>query len=104
MAEVTRPSFTPSPVSLSNTRLRCDCPSEALSLKHEDTARVPPKTLPALYAQIYQERYGRLGLVSAAARRLLGVKVWERLAVVVGGADTPSRLVQDCMDNNPGGL
>lgn len=52
-----------------------DCPTEALSLKHKETSRVPPKTLPALYAQIYRERYGRLGLVSAAARRMLGVKV-----------------------------
>lgn len=52
-----------------------DCPTEALSLVHKETARVPPKALPALYAQIYKERYGKLGLVSAAARRMLGVKV-----------------------------
>lgn len=51
------------------------CPDEALSLRHRETARVPPKTLPALYARIYEERYGKLGLISAAARRALGVKV-----------------------------
>ena len=51
------------------------CPSEALALHRKDTTRIPPKTLPALYAQIYRERYGTLGLASAAARRFLGIKV-----------------------------
>ncbi len=51
------------------------CPDEALALRHKETSRVPPKTLPALYAKIYEERYGRLGLVAAAARRALGLKV-----------------------------
>lgn len=51
------------------------CPSEALALRTKDVPRVPPKTLPALYAQIYRERYGALGLAAAAARRMLGRKV-----------------------------
>ncbi len=52
-----------------------ECATGALALKRNPSARVPPKTLPALYAKIYEERYGKLGLVSAAARRMLGVKV-----------------------------
>ena len=51
------------------------CPSEALALRKKDDARVPPRTLPALYTQIYRERYGSLGLAAAAARRFLGIKV-----------------------------
>lgn len=52
-----------------------ECQENAITLKKKDRARVPPKSMPALYAQIYQERYGKLGLVSAAARRALGIKV-----------------------------
>jgi ferredoxin len=51
------------------------CPSEALVLRKKSAPRVPPKTLPALYTQIYRERYGTLGLAAAAARSLLGRKV-----------------------------
>lgn len=51
------------------------CTSDALALTRNDAVRVPPKTMPALYANIYRERYGTLGLASAAARRLLGIKV-----------------------------
>jgi len=51
------------------------CTSDALSLMQKDGVRVPPKSLPALYTQIYRERYGTLGLATAAARRVLGLKV-----------------------------
>ena len=51
------------------------CQAEALTLLAKGTARVPPKTMPALYTQIYRERFGSLGLAAAAARRLLGIKV-----------------------------
>jgi len=51
------------------------CPSEALALRKKDTARVPPPTLPALYTRIYRERYGTLSLATAAAKRLLGLRV-----------------------------
>jgi ferredoxin len=51
------------------------CSSGALSLRAREGARVPPKTLPSLYAQIYRERYGTLGLASAAAKRFFGIKV-----------------------------
>jgi NAD-dependent dihydropyrimidine dehydrogenase PreA subunit len=51
------------------------CPSGAIAMRRKDHLRVPPKTTPALYAQIYRERYGTLGLAAAAARHLLGMKV-----------------------------
>jgi ferredoxin len=51
------------------------CDPGALSLRAKDTPRVPPATMPALYTQIYRERFGSLGLAAAAAKRLLGIKV-----------------------------
>ena len=51
------------------------CPSGALSMRRTPQSRVPPKNTSALYARIYRERYGTLGLAGAAARRLLGLKI-----------------------------
>jgi len=51
------------------------CPSDAMTLHQKDTRRVPPRNIPALYAQIYRERFGTLGLAMAAGRRFLGLKV-----------------------------
>lgn len=51
------------------------CPSGALSLIKKEQPRVPPKNTSALYARIYRERYGTLGLAGAAAKHLLGLKV-----------------------------
>jgi ferredoxin len=51
------------------------CPSGALAMHRKEQPRVPPRNTPALYARIYRERYGTLGLATAAAKRLLGLKV-----------------------------
>jgi formate hydrogenlyase subunit 6/NADH:ubiquinone oxidoreductase subunit I len=51
------------------------CPSEAVHLLPTERQRIPPSNTGALYAQIYRDRYGTLGLAAAAAKRLLGLKV-----------------------------
>ena len=51
------------------------CPSGALTMRRKEHQRVPPRNTPALYAKIYRERYGTLGIAAAAAKRLLGMKV-----------------------------
>jgi ferredoxin len=51
------------------------CPSGALSMQGKEQPRLPPKNTPALYARIYRERFGTLGLATAAAKRLLGMKI-----------------------------
>jgi ferredoxin len=51
------------------------CPSGSITLTKKDHARVPPKNTPALYAQLYRDRYGTLGLAKAAGKHLLGMKV-----------------------------
>ena len=37
-------------------------------------ARVPPKDTGRLYARMYRERFGMLGLADAVGRRLVGAK------------------------------
>jgi ferredoxin len=51
------------------------CPSGALEMRRKASPKVPPKSTPALYAQIYRERYGNTGLAVAAMKRLLGIKI-----------------------------
>jgi ferredoxin len=51
------------------------CPSRSITLAKKEHPRVPPKSTPALYAQLYRDRYGTLGLAKAAGKRLLGMKV-----------------------------
>ena len=51
------------------------CPSGALRLEKREAAAVPPPDTGALYAQIYRERFGALGMAAAAGRRALGMKV-----------------------------
>jgi Na+-translocating ferredoxin:NAD+ oxidoreductase RNF subunit RnfB len=51
------------------------CPDGALALQLLQRRRVPPANTAALYAQMYRERHGTLGLATAVGRRLLGVKV-----------------------------
>ena len=51
------------------------CPSGAARLhKKEGGRKPPPKDTPALYSQIFQERFGRLGATAAMAGHLLGRK------------------------------
>jgi hypothetical protein len=38
-------------------------------------ARVPPKDTPRLYARMYRERFGALGMAAAVSRRLIGAKL-----------------------------
>ncbi len=75
---LTRPAGGPTPAPLLDSG-RCigcglcasTCPSGALQLRPKPVRRTPPPDTPALYKQIYKERYGTLGLALAAARHLL---------------------------------
>jgi ferredoxin len=51
------------------------CPSNSIALTRKERPRVPPKNTPALYMQLYRDRYGTLGLARAAGKHLLGMKV-----------------------------
>jgi formate hydrogenlyase subunit 6/NADH:ubiquinone oxidoreductase subunit I len=51
------------------------CPSGSITLTKKDRPRVPPKNTPALYMQLYRDRYGTFGLAKAAGKHLLGMKV-----------------------------
>ena len=51
------------------------CPSGALRLEKRTAVKVPPRDTAALYAQIFRERYGPLGMVAAVGRKTLGLKV-----------------------------
>ncbi len=48
------------------------CPSGAVQLHRRDARQPPPKSEQALYTQLFQERYGRLGATLAVAGRLMG--------------------------------
>lgn len=50
------------------------CPTGALRLVAKPEARVPPKDTPRLYAQIYRERFGTLGMAAAVVRHVIGAK------------------------------
>ena len=51
------------------------CPSGALSLRAKPEPSTPPKSVAALYAKMYRERFGPWGMAKAAGRGLLGFKV-----------------------------
>jgi ferredoxin len=51
------------------------CPSGSITLTKKERPRIPPKNTPALYAQLYRDRYGTFGLAKAAAKYMLGMKV-----------------------------
>jgi NAD-dependent dihydropyrimidine dehydrogenase PreA subunit len=46
------------------------CPSGALSLREKPVQQVPPAEVGALYARIYRERFGTLGLAKAVGRHV----------------------------------
>jgi Fe-S-cluster-containing hydrogenase component 2 len=50
------------------------CPSGALRLQPRERAKAPPKDMAALYAQMFRDRYGPWGMVSALGRKALGMK------------------------------
>jgi ferredoxin len=50
------------------------CPSGALRLQPRERAKAPPKDMAALYAQMFRDRYGPWGMVSAMGRKALGMK------------------------------
>ena len=51
------------------------CATGAVRLVANPDARVPPKDTPRLYARMYRERFGTLGLAAAVGRRLIGAKL-----------------------------
>lgn len=51
------------------------CTSGALRLRPRAHPYTPPPDTPALYKQLYRERYGTLGLAAAAARHLFHIKI-----------------------------
>ena len=50
------------------------CPSGAMQLQPRPDAAAPPKDTGRLYARMYRERFGTLGLAGAVGRRMLGLK------------------------------
>ena len=50
------------------------CPSGAMHLLPKSDAAAPPKDTGRLYARMYRERFGTLGLAGAVGRRMLGLK------------------------------
>lgn len=51
------------------------CSSGAMRLVRKADERRPPKDMARLYARMYRERYGALGLAAALGRSTLGIKV-----------------------------
>jgi len=45
-----------------------------MTLQPKAGAKAPPKDTPGLYTRVYRERFGTIGLVDVAARRLLGIR------------------------------
>jgi Fe-S-cluster-containing hydrogenase component 2 len=50
------------------------CPSGALQLRTKPDPTIPPKDTGWLYARLFRERFGTLGLAAAVGRRLLGLR------------------------------
>ena len=50
------------------------CASDAIRLLPKTETEVPPLDTPRLYARMYRERFGAMGLAAAVGRRLLGIK------------------------------
>ena len=50
------------------------CPSGAMRLVPNEHQTAPPADTAKMYAQMYRERYGALGLAAAIGRRVLGLK------------------------------
>ncbi len=50
------------------------CPSGAAQLMAKPGARVPPRDTGRLYARMFRERFGTLGLLNALGRRAVGLK------------------------------
>jgi ferredoxin len=50
------------------------CASDAIRLLPKADAEVPPLDTPRLYARMYRERFGAMGLAATVGRRLLGIK------------------------------
>ena len=50
------------------------CPSGAMRLVPNDHVEVPPADTMRLYARIFRNRYGSLGLAAAVGRKMLGLK------------------------------
>lgn len=51
------------------------CPSGAIRLKRKGRARTPPKDVKTLYRQIFLDRYGPLGTLTAMGKKIRGLKV-----------------------------
>jgi ferredoxin len=51
------------------------CPSGAMRLVANDKAKVPPDDTKALYTRMFQERYGRGGMIRVGVKKMLGMKV-----------------------------
>lgn len=51
------------------------CPSGALRMEKKAEQTMPPKNTPALYGQIFRERYGPFAIAGAVGKNLLGLKV-----------------------------
>jgi len=50
------------------------CPTGAMQLAPAPHRKIPPKDTGRLYARMFHERFGTLGLASAVGRRMLGLK------------------------------
>jgi Fe-S-cluster-containing hydrogenase component 2 len=50
------------------------CPTGAMQLAPAPHRKIPPKDTGRLYARMFRERFGTLGLASAVGRRVLGLK------------------------------
>ncbi len=51
------------------------CPSGALSFELKENAKTPPGDTRALRVKMFQERYGRWGIVKSSVRKMFGLKI-----------------------------
>jgi ferredoxin len=51
------------------------CSTGAMRLEEKERTTAPPASTAALYAKIYEERYGPIGMLAAAGKKALGMKV-----------------------------